>query len=29
MAEDTGKKIDIGIDLDDDVAMVSFSYAGC
>ena len=29
MAEDTGKKIDIGIDLDGDVAMVSFSYAGC
>lgn len=29
MAEDTGKKIYIGIDLDGDVAMVSFSYAGC
>lgn len=28
MAEETGKKIDIGIDLDGDVAMVSFSYAG-
>lgn len=28
MAEDTGKKIYIGIDLDGDVAMVSFSYAG-
>ena len=28
MAEDTGKKIYIGIDLDGNVAMVSFSYAG-
>lgn len=28
MAEETGKKIDIGIDLDGDVAMVSFSYGG-
>lgn len=28
MAEDTGKKIYIGIDLDGDIAMVSFSYAG-
>lgn len=28
MAEDTGKKIDIGIDLDGDVAMVSFSCGG-
>lgn len=29
MAEDTGRKIYIGIDLDGNVAMVSFSYAGC
>lgn len=29
MAEDTGKKIYVGIDLDGDAAMVSFSYAGC
>lgn len=28
MAEETGKKIDIGIDLDGDAAMVSFSYEG-
>lgn len=28
MAEETGKKIDIGIDLAGDAAMVSFSYAG-
>lgn len=28
MAEETGRKIDIGIDLDGDVAMVSFSYGG-
>ena len=29
MAEDTGKKIYIGIDLDGDTAMVSFAYDGC
>ena len=29
MAEDNGRKIYIGIDLDGDAAMVSFAYAGC
>lgn len=29
MAENTGKKIYIGIDLDADVSMVSFAYEGC